>query len=199
MRDASGAGAVEKYLGLTPRRDFFEKYDLLEKVAGGGQGMIWKAWDFEFHRCVAMKRIAEEAVNDLPAIHRFLAEAQIASQLEHPGILPIFDVGLDLDGCPYYTTQLLPGDTLETVWRQVNARSGSAWTVPRAVELLLRVCEVMGHAHSRGVIHRDLKPANVLVGAFGDVRVVDWGSAHILKSSLANFEETFLELEFARH
>jgi len=185
---------VEKHLGLTPRRDFFEKYDLLEKVARGGQGMIWKAWDFEFHRCVAMKRIAEEAANDLPAIHRFLAEAQIASQLEHPGILPIFDVGLDHDGCPYYTTQLLPGDTLETVWRQVHAGSGSAWTVPRAVELLLRVCEVMSHAHSRGVIHRDLKPANILVGAFGEVRVVDWGSAHILESSLANFQEAFVEL-----
>lgn len=151
MRDAGDAGAAEKSFRLSPRRDFFEKYDLLEKVAGGGQGVVWKAWDFEFHRCVAMKRIAEQAVHDLPAVHRFLAEAQIASQLEHPGILPIFDVGLDPDGRPYYTTQLLPGDTLETVWRQVHSAPGSPWTLQRAVELLLRVCEVMGHAHSRGV------------------------------------------------
>ena len=194
LRDAGGTGAAEGVFRLAPRRDFFEKYDLLEKVAGGGQGVVWKAWDFEFHRCVAMKRIAEQSVHDLPAVHRFLAEAQIASQLEHPGILPIFDVGLDPDGRPYYTTQLLPGDTLETVWRQVHATAGSAWTLTRALELLLRVCEVMGHAHSRGVIHRDLKPANILVGAFGDVRVVDWGSAHILEASLANFENAFVAL-----
>ncbi len=194
LRDAGGTGATEGAFRLSPRRDFFEKYDLLEKVAGGGQGVVWKAWDFEFHRCVAMKRIAESAVNDLPAVHRFLAEAQIASQLEHPGILPIFDVGLDPDGRPYYTTQLLPGDTLATVWRQIHAGSGSAWTLPRALELLLRVCEVMGHAHSRGVIHRDLKPANILVGAFGDVRVVDWGSAHVLEPWQANFQDAFVAL-----
>ena len=191
--DASAGGAPEKF-PLSPRRDFFEKYDILEKVAGGGQGEVWKTWDFEFHRCVAMKRIAEHASANLPAIHRFLAEAQIASQLEHPGILPIFDVGLDPDGRPFYTTQLLSGDTLETVWRQVHSAPGSPWTINRALELLLRVCEVMGHAHSRGVIHRDLKPANILVGAFGDVRVVDWGSAHVSADSLKNFEDAFAPL-----
>jgi serine/threonine protein kinase len=189
------AEAAGKFrLRLAPRPDFFEKYDLLEKIAGGGQGEIWKTWDFEFHRCVAMKRIAEPAAADIPAVHRFLAEAQIASQLEHPGILPIFDVGLDPDGRPYYTTQLLPGDTLEDVLRQIHFSPASGWTLNRALELLLRVCEVMGHAHSRGVIHRDLKPANILVGAFGEVRVVDWGSAHILASSLKNFEPAFVPL-----
>ena len=192
--DAGGEAAAGEKFRLSPRHDFFEKYDILEKVAGGGQGEVWKTWDFEFHRCVAMKRIAEHAAGDLPAVHRFLAEAQIASQLEHPGILPIFDVGLDPDGRPFYTTQLLPGETLETIWRQIHSSSGSAWTINRALELLLRVCEVMGHAHSRGVIHRDLKPANILVGAFGDVRVVDWGSAHVLESSLKNFENAFVPL-----
>jgi len=193
--DAGETDIAERAFRPAPRRDFFEKYDLLEKVGGGGQGVVWKAWDFEFHRCVAMKRITEQSANDLPAIHRFQAEAQIASQLEHPGILPIFDMGLDPDGRPYYTTQLLPGDTLETVWRQVHAAGGSAWTLPQAVEMLVRVCEVMAHAHSRGVIHRDLKPANILVGAFGDVRVVDWGSAHVLKSSLVNCEASSVGLE----
>jgi serine/threonine protein kinase len=181
---------------LFTRRDFFQKYEILEKLAGGGQGDIWRVWDFELRRCAAMKRISEKTATSQSAVYRFLAEAQIASQLEHPGILPIFDVGLDPDGRPYYTTQLLPGTTLEDVWRQVHEPTPSEWNVNRALELLLRVCDVMSHAHSRGVIHRDLKPANILIGAFGDVRVIDWGSAHVLEAAKKNFEETFVPLNW---
>jgi serine/threonine protein kinase len=181
---------------LFARRDFFQKYEIQEKVAGGGQGDIWRVWDFELRRCAAMKRMSEKTITSQPAVYRFLAEAQIASQLEHPGILPIFDVGLDPDGRPYYTTQLLPGTTLEDVWRHIHEPTPSEWNVNRALELLLRICDVMGHAHSRGVIHRDLKPSNILIGAFGDVRVIDWGSAHVLESAKKNFEEAFVPLNW---
>ena len=181
---------------LFTRRDFFQKYEILEKLAGGGQGEIWRVWDFELRRCAAMKRMSEKTVTSQPAVYRFLAEAQIASQLEHPGILPIFDVGLDPDGRPYYTTQLLPGTTLEDVWKQIHEPTPSEWNVNRALELLLRVCDVMSHAHSRGVIHRDLKPSNILIGAFGDVRVIDWGSAHVLESAKKYFEEAFVPLNW---
>jgi serine/threonine protein kinase len=176
------------------RRDFFQKYEILERIAIGGQGDIWKAWDFELRRCVAMKRIGEKALSSEPAVYRFLAEAQIASQLDHPGILPIYDVGLDPDGKPFYTTQLLPGTTFGDVCREVNADRRSDWTLPRTLELVLRVCEVMSHAHSRGVIHRDLKPSNILVGSFGDVRVIDWGSAHVIESARKDFEQPFVSL-----
>ena len=179
---------------LFARRDFFAKYEILERVAGGGQGDIWRVWDSELRRCVAMKRLGVAALGSEPAVYRFLAEAQIASQLEHPGVLPIFDVGLDPDGRPFYTTQLLPGTTLGDVWRRVQIRADREWTIPRALELLGRVCEVMAHAHSRGVIHRDLKPSNVLVGPFGDVRVIDWGSAHVLPTARKDFEEPFVPL-----
>ena len=178
-------------------RDFFEKYELLERVAGGGQGEIWKVWDVALRRTIAMKRLAQESVQSEPARYRFLAEAQIASQLEHPGILPIFDVGLDPDGRPFYTTNLLPGTTLRDVWRDVREHGPAGWTIPRALELVLRVCDTMAHAHSRGVIHRDLKPDNILVGPFGDVRVIDWGSAHILKAALGEFADTFVPLNCA--
>ena len=183
--------------GRLPRRDFFQKYEVLERVARGGQGDLLKVWDFELRRCVAMKRLtaplhADDLVTD-PALYRFLAEAQITSQLEHPGILPVFDIGLDPDEKPFYTTQLLPGTTLSDVWIQAR-RGDDPWTINRAVELLVRVCEVVAHAHSRGVIHRDLKPANVLVGAFGDVRVIDWGSAYVLKHGREHFEESLVPL-----
>ena len=179
---------------LAARLDFFQKYELLERVGQGGQGDIWRVWDFELRRVVAMKRLSESALASPPAVYRFLAEAQIASQLEHPGILPIFDVGLDPDGRPFYTTQLLPGTTVADVWRKVHEGGDREWTLPRALDLLLRVCEVMAHAHSRGVIHRDLKPSNVLVGAFGEVRVIDWGSAHVQKEARRNLEEPFVAL-----
>jgi len=182
--------------GLPVALDFFDKYDLLEKIAGGGQGEIWKVWDLEFHRYVAMKRIAGAPAKGSAAIHRFLAEAQIASQLEHPGVLPIFDLGFDPDGRAFYTTQLLPGTTLEDVWRRVGDVKDADWTIPRALALLLRVCEVMGYAHSRGVIHCDLKPANILVGAFGEVRVADWGSAHLMESARNNFEDALASRGF---
>ena len=185
---------VESWPRLFTRRDFFQKYDILERRGQGGQGDVWKVWDFELRRCVAMKRLGENASTRDASVYRFLAEAQIASQLEHPGILPILEVGLDPDGRPFYTTQLLPGTTLGDIWRQVRDPSQRDWTVNRGIELLLRICDVMAHAHSRGVIHRDLKPANVLVGAFGDVRVIDWGSAHVLEAARESFEEPFVEL-----
>lgn len=178
------------FSNLSVRQNFFDKYEILEKVAEGGQGEVWKTWDFEFRRCVAMKRISADTAAKEPAVYRFLAEAQITSQLQHPGILPVFDMGLDPEGRPFYTTQLLSGATLEDVWKQIwQLKPSGEWTLNRALELLLRICEVMGHAHSSGVIHRDLKPANVLVGEFSDVRVIDWGSACVMESLRKNFEE----------
>ena len=177
---------------LVVRRDFHERYDFLEYIGQGGQGDLWKVWDFEFRRVVAMKCMAAGALRSDSAVYRFIAEAQIASQLEHPGVLPIFDAGLDPDGRPFYTTQLLPGTTFGDIWQKVRDPKISEWTVNRALEMLLRVCDVMGHAHSRGVIHRDLKPSNILVGAFGDVRVIDWGSAHVLRTGGATMEEPFV-------
>ncbi len=176
------------------RRDFFEKYEILERVAQGGQGDVWRVWDFELRRCVAMKRLRKEAVSSEPAVYRFLAEAQIASQLEHPGVLPIFDVGLDPDGRPFYTTQLLPGTTLAEAFGKLVNPALNTPEIRHSLGLLIHVCDIMAHAHSRGVIHRDLKPTNILVGAFGDVRVIDWGSAHVLDRARKDFEAPFVPL-----
>ena len=165
--------------GFRRREDFFGKYDIIESLGQGGQGWVVKVWDRELRRFLAMKRVrAHDATPDEEsALDRFVAEAQIASQLQHRGVLPIFDLGVDPDGRLYFTTEWLPDTTLEGVWREVASGNGAVWTLEGAVRLLVRVCEIVGHAHSRGVVHRDLKPSNVMVGAFGDVRVIDWGSA----------------------
>lgn len=166
--------------GFRRREDFFGKYDVIESLGKGGQGWVVKVWDRELRRFLAMKRVHAHGATpeEEAALDRFVAEAQIASQLQHPGVLPIFDLGVDPDGRLYFTTEWLPDTTLEGVWREVASGNGAVWTLEGAVRLLVRVCEIVGHAHSRGVIHRDLKPSNVMVGAFGDVRVIDWGSAH---------------------
>src|SRR5580704_12544497 len=88
---------------LQVRRDFFDKYQILRRVGAGGQGEVWEVWDFQFRRALAMKRLSDLMMQSPAACYRFIAEAQLASQLKHPGILPIYDLGLDLDGKAYYT------------------------------------------------------------------------------------------------
>jgi serine/threonine protein kinase len=178
---------------LETRRDFFDKYQILRRVGGGGQGEVWEVWDFQFRRALAMKRLNDEMMKSPAACYRFIAEAQLASQLKHPGILPIYDLGLDLDGKAFYTTDLLSGSTFTEVWQAVK-KSDSDWPLHKALEMLIRVAEVMAHAHNRGVIHRDLKPANIMVGQFGDVRVIDWGSARVLAKSGHSIQEPFVHL-----
>jgi serine/threonine protein kinase len=181
-------------IGIPVRDDFFDKYEVLERLDEGGQGEVYRAWDYDLRRLVAMKRLAVPFLESEAAVYRFFAEAQIASQLEHPGVLPIHDVGLDPDGLPFFTTPVLPGTTLADVFGWVRDPNRSDWTVDRALDLLVRVCEIVAYGHSRGVIHRDLKPSNLLVGQFGDVRVIDWGSAHVLREARAAFEEAFVRV-----
>lgn len=178
---------------LETRRDFFDKYQILRSVGGGGQGEVWEVWDFQFRRALAMKRLGDEMMKSPAACYRFIAEAQLTSQLQHPGILPIYDLGLDLDGKAFYTTDLLSGSTFTEVWQAVK-KSDPDWPLRKALEMLIRVAEVMAHAHNRGVIHRDLKPANIMVGQFGDVRVIDWGSARVLAKSSHSIQEPFVHL-----
>ncbi len=183
---------------LPVRSDFFDRYSIQTRVGLGGQGEVWEVWDFQFRRTLAMKRLPEGSAS---GAYRFIAEAQIASQLKHPGVLPIYDLGLDPDGRAFYTTDLLAGATFSDVWLGVK-RGYKQWTLDKALEMLVRVTEVMAHAHARGVIHRDLKPSNVMVGAFGDVRVIDWGSARVLdglrRGTEGPMEEPFVHIASER-
>ena len=105
---------------------------------------------------------------------RFLEEAQVTGQLDHPGIVPVHELGLDSEGRVYFTMKLVKGEDLRSIFAQVETGE-HGWNLTRALGVLLKVCDAMAYGHSKGVIHRDLKPANVMVGKFGEVYVMDWG------------------------
>jgi serine/threonine protein kinase/formylglycine-generating enzyme required for sulfatase activity len=163
------------------------RYELLGEVARGGMGAILKIWDEELRRTLAMKVVlghGEAATGDTPAVDpktlgRFLEEAQITGQLDHPGIVPVHELGLDATGRVYFTMKLVKGRDLRHVFELVH-EGKEDWNQTRALGVLLKVCEAMAYAHDKGVVHRDLKPANVMVGKYGEVYVMDWGLARVL-------------------
>src|SRR5258708_4818639 len=149
------------------------RYQLLEHVARGGMGVVYAALDETLDRRVALK------VLDVPAANGDLArrlnrEARVLARLEHPGIVPVHDVGTLADGRVFYTMKFVEGQRLDKHIESVPS-------LPDRLRLFLRICDAVAFAHARGVLHRDLKPANVMVGAFGEVLVMDWGLAKILR------------------
>jgi len=150
-------------------------------VARGGMGEVRAVWDRTLRRTLAMKvLLAGRGSSGSIGLARFLDEARISAQLDHPGIVPVHALGLDPDGRVYYTMPLIRGMHLGEAFEAVRAGGEGEWTRERALSVLLRVCEAVAFAHSRGVLHRDLKPANVMVGPFGETYVMDWGLAKLV-------------------
>jgi eukaryotic-like serine/threonine-protein kinase len=149
------------------------RYRLLERVARGGMGVVYAAEDTKLERRVALK------VLDLPGKNselakRLLREARVLARLEHPGVVPVHDVGTLADGRVFYTMKFVEGQRLDGHLAAVDS-------LPDRLRLFLRICDAVAFAHARGVLHRDLKPANIMVGPFGEVLVMDWGLAKILR------------------
>ena len=149
---------------------------------GGGMAKVYRAWDYDLWRRVAYKvmRPRRDGGSQQPtSVLRFLEEAQVTAQLDHPGIVPVHELGIDADERVFFTMRYVRGVDLLDVLRMASTEE-EGWTRTRALGILLRVAEAMAYAHSKGVIHRDLKPANIRVGRFGEVYVMDWGLARIL-------------------
>jgi len=146
-------------------------------------GVIRKVFDSRVERYAALKVIDPQLATHPEALGRFLDEAKITGQLDHPNIVPVYDMIVDDDGVPSaLLMKLIEGATLS----ERIAALGGALTerdLTRLIEIFLKVCDAVGFAHSRGVIHRDLKPDNVMIGEFGQVYVMDWGCAHVLPRS----------------
>jgi serine/threonine protein kinase len=150
------------------------KYEIVERVGQGGMGTVYRAYDRELERDVALKVIRlPEMSADVAA--RMLREARTLAQLEHPGIVPVHDVGTLADGRAYYAMKLVRGAPLDAL---------PASPLGDRLAIVERVCEAVAFAHAHGVIHRDLKPQNVMVGPFGEVLVMDWGVAKLMADSL---------------
>ncbi len=148
-----------------------DRYKVGERLGEGGMGVVWTARDRRLERDVALKVLAVPDADDA-ARARMLREARVLARLEHPGIVPVHDVGTLEDGRVWYTMKRVEGHRLDEHLRRVPDRN-------RRLAIFERVCEAVAFAHARGVIHRDLKPQNVMVGPFGEVQVMDWGVAKI--------------------
>jgi tetratricopeptide (TPR) repeat protein/tRNA A-37 threonylcarbamoyl transferase component Bud32 len=154
------------------------RYRIDGEIARGGMGAVLKGRDPDLGREVALKVLRDDFRNDANMVRRFVEEAQIGGQLQHPGIVPIYELGTFADRRPFFSMKLVKGKTLAEL---LEARSEPTVELPRLLSIFEAICQTVAYAHARGVIHRDLKPSNVMVGSFGEVQVMDWGLAKVLQ------------------
>jgi serine/threonine-protein kinase len=188
--------AIERYLGISshlrlragpdeadgpngPGTQAAGRYQIDGEIARGGIGVVLKGRDTDLGREVAIKTLRDEYAASPSMVRRLVEEAQIGGQLQHPGVLPVYEMGLDAGHRPYFAMKLIRGRTLADLLRD---RPDPGHDRRRLLTIFEQVCQTLAYAHARGVIHRDLKPSNVMVGAFGEVQVVDWGLAKVLRS-----------------
>jgi formylglycine-generating enzyme required for sulfatase activity len=163
--------SVEGHLG---------RYQILGELGRGGMGRVLRALDPEIGREVAVKVLLRPHDPNPEALARFIHEARITGQLEHPNIVPVYDVGVSDEGLVYYVMRRVAGQSLDAV----IASAQEGWSLHRLLTAFVSVCAAVSFAHSRGVVHQDLKPQNIILGAFDEVLVLDWGLATLLRAGL---------------
>ncbi len=157
-------------------------FEILEELGRGGMGVVYRAVDAELRRSVAVKLMAPGQLEHADAVARFVEEARIAGRLQHPGVAPVHRLGTLSDGQPFLAMKLIQGQTLAEL---LVRRTSPDADLPRYLQIFESVCQTVAYAHEQGIVHRDLKPSNVMVGAFGEVQVMDWGLAKEI-GSVAN-------------
>ncbi len=179
LREAQG----ESSLVVKPKSDAMptpeqsgDRYQLSGEIARGGMGAVLRGRDVDLGRDLAVKVLLEKHAHRPEVARRFIEEAQIGGQLQHPGVVPVYDIGR-FGNRPFFTMKLVKGKTLAQL---LAARGDARQDRPRLLGITVQVCQTLAYAHAKGVIHRDLKPANIMVGAFGEVQVMDWGLAKVL-------------------
>jgi serine/threonine-protein kinase len=191
VNEREGSGNLETTAGLPTSPE--KRFAVLRPYARGGLGEVSVARDQELHRDVALKEIQTKHADHPESRTRFLREAEITGQLEHPGIVPVYGLGQYSDGRPYYAMRFIKGESLKAAIDRFHKQDYSAGgpsarsteSVLRSRDLLTRfvsVCNTAAYAHSRGVLHRDLKPSNIILGEFGETLVVDWGLAKTINA-----------------
>jgi tetratricopeptide (TPR) repeat protein len=175
-KTSAGQAAPAVILDLSQERwpERIGRFRIEGEIGRGGMGVVLRAHDPELGRHVAIKTLQKRQAMREEVRQRFLRETRIMASLEHPGVPPIHETGRLDDGRPFFVMKLIQGQTLESLFRE---RASAAEYHSRLLQVFEQVCETVAYAHSRGIIHRDLKPSNVMVGAFGEVQVMDWGLA----------------------
>jgi serine/threonine-protein kinase len=173
------------------------RFRIVRPHARGGLGEVYVALDAELNREVALKQIQDQHA-DLPESRsRFVLEAEITGGLEHPGIVPVYSLGHDASGRPYYAMRFIRGDSLRDAVAAFHKADGPGrdpgerlLALQKLLRRFLDVCNAIAYAHSRGVLHRDLKPGNIMVGQYGETLVVDWGLAKVVGTPETSCEAT---------
>jgi serine/threonine protein kinase len=161
-----------------------DRYESLELIATGGMGAVYKATDLRLDRPVALKVMQAASHTEEDEV-RFTEEARITGQLEHPGVVPVHELGEDEQGNVFYTMKHLQGTPLSDILRAIrdgHPQTLERYPLVRLLGIFIKICETVAFAHAKGIIHRDLKPANIMVGDYGEVLVLDWGIAKVLRA-----------------
>lgn len=166
------------------------RYKLEGEIARGGMGAVLRGRDQDLGREIAVKVMLQNHAGKTELLQRFIEEAQIAGQLQHPGITPVYELGRFPDQRPYFTMKLVRGETLAKLLKD---RPEPGTERPRFLKVFEQICQTLAYAHTRKVIHRDLKPHNIMVGLFGEVQVMDWGLAKVLTMPAQGFDTSLKE------
>ncbi len=168
-----------------------ERYVIEGEIARGGMGAVLRAVDCDIRREVAVKYLLDQV--DKKKKLRFVEEAQITGQLEHPNIVPIHELGVDSLKRVFFSMKMVKGRSLAQIldlFRKEPRQAAREYSLGKLLGIFNSICNALAYAHSRGVVHRDIKPANIMVGDFGEVYVMDWGLAKIIKRDLTSVEGT---------
>lgn len=167
--------------------ELFGQYSYIDHIGSGGLGQVMRCCDRSFDRDLALKEIRYDLKqHNTKLIIRFLREARVTGQLQHPGIVPVYEMGIKPNGSLYYTMKYVQGKPLDKVLNAIEKSDATPEAKYkdrlRYLPNLISVCRAMGYAHDKGVIHRDLKPANIILGKHGETIILDWGLAKVLNT-----------------
>ncbi|WP_167547170.1 protein kinase domain-containing protein [Stieleria maiorica] len=161
-----------------------QRYRIGDQIGKGGMGLVYHAHDNVFDRDVAIKVLLKSYQSREESRERFFREARTTARLQHPGIVAVYDMGISDDGQPFFAMKLVEGRTLSTLLREsLDSERQTQLHQARLLDVFARVCQTIAYAHSNQTVHLDIKPSNVMVGAYGEVHVMDWGLSRQLGKS----------------
>ncbi|MCJ8329139.1 MAG: serine/threonine protein kinase [Lentisphaeria bacterium] len=188
----SGASRIIEQLGLRfSLTNGDDRYKLYDEIGSGGVAKVFFGMDEALHRPVAVKILRKRYLKDKGSVALFLNEAKITAMLDHPGIVPVFDVGLMSNGELFFAMERVQGHTLRTILDNPKKHD---YNRSDLLSIFEQVCQIIAYAHSRGIVHRDIKPANIMVGKYNTVYVMDWGIARNLNMKIDERRSTTLNI-----